>query len=200
MLEVTILSSRLNSSKYGRKFLPKQDNIFLVADLINMLNRFKILDYEFTHYVDFFGVCWHWNAGKCCLEKQVQDTLLKLADEMLLKSAHDCSDGGLAIAIAECCFSSLGRESIGAAIELQSNTLSPQALLFSESPSRMIISFSQDKLEAVKAAAGDCPFTLIGTVGNDILRIMIDGSEAISSPVAELETIWETALEKQLSS
>lgn len=134
------------------------------------------------------------------LEKQVQDTLLKLADEMLLKSAHDCSDGGLAIAIAECCFSSLGRESIGAAIELQSNTLSPQALLFSESPSRMIISFSQDKLEAVKAAAGDCPFTLIGTVGNDILRIMIDGSEAISSPVAELETLWETALEKQLSS
>ncbi|MCV5090977.1 AIR synthase-related protein, partial [Escherichia coli] len=37
------------------------------------------------------------------LERKVQNTVLNLADEMLLKSAHDCSDGGLAVAIAECC-------------------------------------------------------------------------------------------------
>ena len=40
------------------------------------------------------------------LEKRVQETCLRLADEFLIKSAHDCSDGGLAVAIAESCFSS----------------------------------------------------------------------------------------------
>ena len=128
------------------------------------------------------------------LEKQVQDTLLKLANEMLLNSAHDCSDGGLAVAIAESCFSSLGRDALGASIELESNGLSPVALLFGESPSRIVVSFPPDHLEKVKEAAGDCYFSVIGNVGNDILRMAIDGKGAASAPVAELEAVWESAL------
>src|SRR5690606_12173900 len=54
-------------------------------------------------------------------ERRLQDSLLAMADEMLLNSAHDCSEGGLAVAIAESCFSSLGRDGVGAAIELESN-------------------------------------------------------------------------------
>ncbi len=50
------------------------------------------------------------------LEKKIQDACLNLADECLLKSAHDCSDGGLAVAIAESCFSSLNRKATGAEI------------------------------------------------------------------------------------
>ncbi|NOT47006.1 MAG: phosphoribosylformylglycinamidine synthase subunit PurL [Acidobacteria bacterium] len=133
------------------------------------------------------------------LEKKVQDTLLKLADEMLLNSAHDCSDGGLAVAIAESCFSSLGREAIGAAIELKVDGLSPEALLFGESPSRVVISFSPDKFAAVRETVGDCPFAVIGKVTDDSMNIAVDGDIALSSPVAELEALWETALEKQLA-
>lgn len=133
------------------------------------------------------------------LEKKVQDTLLKLADEMLVNSAHDCSDGGLAVTVAESCFSSLGRESIGAEIEVSSNGLSTEALLFSESPSRIVISFSPENLEAVKRVVGDCPFTILGKVKKNWLNFSIDGIESMSSLVAELEASWKTALEQKLA-
>ena len=128
----------------------------------------------------------------------MHDTLLKLADEMLINSAHDCSDGGLAVTLTESCFSSLGREAVGASIELGSNGLSHDALLFSESPSRIVISFSPEKLDKVKQVVGDCPFEAIGMVGNDALRIYIDGAQAVSSSIAELEAKWETSLGEQL--
>ena len=132
------------------------------------------------------------------LEKQVQDACLKLAQENLLRSAHDCSDGGLAVTIAESCFSSLGRKGIGADIELATNSLSLEALLFGESPSRIIISFAPENLEKVKAVAGDCPFEVIGKTGGARLRITVDGDEEISDSVAELEHLWQTSLESQL--
>jgi phosphoribosylformylglycinamidine synthase len=134
------------------------------------------------------------------LEKQVQDACLKLAEAGLLKSAHDCAEGGLAVAIAECCFSSLGRDAIGAKIELASNGLSNEALLFGESPSRIVISFAAENLEAVREAIGECPYELIGTVQNDTLKISIDGEQTVDSPVAQLESVWETSLEMTLSS
>jgi len=133
------------------------------------------------------------------LEKQVQDTLLKLADAMLISSAHDCSEGGLAIALAESCFSSLGREAIGAEIDLQTNGLALEALLFGETPSRIVISFPEGNLDRVKEVAADCPFQVIGRVENDTWNVSIDGDDRISSPVAELEAIWEMSLENSLS-
>jgi phosphoribosylformylglycinamidine synthase len=133
------------------------------------------------------------------LEKQVQDTLLRLADEMLIHSAHDCSDGGLAVAIAESCFSSLGRDAIGAEIELNANGLSPEALLFGESPSRVVISFSPENLQKVTTAVGDCPFEVMGKVTDDVLKITIDSEVSISESIVHLEGLWETSLEKQLA-
>jgi phosphoribosylformylglycinamidine synthase II len=134
------------------------------------------------------------------LEKRVQDTCLALADAGLLRSAHDCSDGGLAVAIAESCFSSLGRDAIGAAISLEPSGFSSDAVLFSESPSRIVISFAPESLESVSEIVGDCPFAVIGEVRDDVLRISIDGSEVLSSAVVDLEAIWETALERRLES
>ncbi|MGH9947643.1 MAG: phosphoribosylformylglycinamidine synthase subunit PurL, partial [Pyrinomonadaceae bacterium] len=133
------------------------------------------------------------------LEKKVQDTLLKLADEMLLSSAHDCSEGGLAVAIAECCFSSLGRNAIGANIQLSANGLSNESLLFEESPSRIVISFVAENLDKIKSIAGDCPFTIIGAVEKDLLLISIDGTEVLSSSITSLESAWKTSLENQLA-
>jgi phosphoribosylformylglycinamidine synthase len=134
------------------------------------------------------------------LEKLVQETCLKLVDAGLLKSAHDCSDGGLAVTIAESCFSSLGRDAVGASIDLGASALSNDAVLFSESPSRIVISFAAEHLENVKKLVDGCPFALIGSVGDDVLRISIGGVEIVFSPVSELEGIWETSLEKRLES
>ncbi len=132
------------------------------------------------------------------LEKNVQDTLLKLADEFLLNSAHDCSDGGLAVTIAESCFSSLDREAVGAWINLETSELSNEALLFGESPSRIVISFAEVNLERVKQIAGDCPFAVIGKVSDDVLKITVGETELISAAVSELETVWESALATSL--
>jgi phosphoribosylformylglycinamidine synthase len=131
-------------------------------------------------------------------EKKVQDVLLALADEMLLHSAHDCSDGGLAVTIAESCFSSLGRRAVGAEIELQSRGLSPASLFFSESPSRIVISFAESNLDAVRRITGDCPFEVIGRVTGNDLKISIDGATAASASVELLETEWQNALGNRL--
>src|SRR5215203_4093300 len=121
------------------------------------------------------------------LEKQVQHTLLKLADAMLISSAHDCSEGGLAVAMAECCFSSLGRQAVGAKIDLQTNGLTPEALLFGETPSRIVISFPEGNFDRVKELVADCSFHVVGKIGNDMLNLSIDGDRRVSSPVAALE-------------
>jgi phosphoribosylformylglycinamidine synthase subunit PurL len=134
------------------------------------------------------------------LEKRVQETCLNLADALLINSAHDCSDGGLAVAIAESCFSGLNHAAVGAEIDLKDENLDAATHLFSESPSRIVISFSAEKLNEVERLAGenDCPFQVIGKVSGADLKIKFNGAETVSASVAELENAWETSLEKQL--
>jgi phosphoribosylformylglycinamidine synthase len=132
------------------------------------------------------------------LEKTVQDACLALADEGLLNSAHDCSDGGLAVALAESCFSSLGRNAVGAQIDLKGDSLSANALLFAETPSRIVVSFAPENLDAVKNLVGDCPFEVIGKVGGANFSISVNGTDGVNAPIAELESIWKHSLEKFL--
>ena len=132
------------------------------------------------------------------LEKAVQEACLKLTDAQLLRSAHDCSDGGLAVALAESCFSSLGRDAMGAEVALKSKGLSDAALLFSESPSRIVISFASEDLDKVKAIAVDLPFEVIGKVTTADLAITIDVSESLAEPIEELEHLWRHSLEDNL--
>ena len=125
--------------------------------------------------------------------------MLKLADASLLKSAHDCSDGGLAVAIAECCFSSLKNPANGAQIELSNAAnLSAEALLFGETQSRIVISFEPETLEKVEEIIGDLPFEVIGRVAGENLTFKIGGEEKISASVSKLENAWKTSLESQL--
>src|SRR5262249_39569991 len=69
-------------------------------------------------------------------EKRVQEAIREIVGGGLAESAHDLSDGGLAVALAECCFSAAG---IGAQVDLASD-LRPELLLFHEGPSRVLIS------------------------------------------------------------
>ncbi len=133
------------------------------------------------------------------LEVRVQQTLLNLADKCLLKSAHDCADGGLAVTIAESCFSSLNNPANGAEISLSnSDNLSAESMLFGETPSRIVISFAPENLEKVKEIVGDLPFEITGKVSGSDLKIKIGDEEKVSVSIAELETAWKTSLEKQL--
>jgi phosphoribosylformylglycinamidine synthase len=129
------------------------------------------------------------------LERAVQKTCLEAADAGLLRSAHDCSDGGLAVALAECCFSSLNRSTIGAELDLQ-DSFGADVTLFSESPSRIILSFSPEVLADVEdiAKRNGSPFKVVGRVGGRSLRIRTNGDEAIASSVNALEEAWRRGL------
>ncbi len=136
-------------------------------------------------------------------ERAVQNVCLEAAEAGLLLSAHDCSDGGLAVALAECCFSSLNRTGIGAEVVLPESVLSSLSLasvLFSESPSRIIVSFAASSRAAVEQIADreHCPFAIIGHVGGNSLRIKLGEEEAISVAVREMESVWRTSLSRKL--
>jgi phosphoribosylformylglycinamidine synthase len=133
------------------------------------------------------------------LELAVQHACLEAAESGLLLSAHDCSDGGIAVTLAEGCFSSLGREAVGAEIEIEGE-LDDTTLLFSESPSRIVISFEPTALPDVKAIAErhGAPFMLIGSAGGSELRISANGKEVIRSSVSRLEEEWRSALVTKL--
>lgn len=132
------------------------------------------------------------------LEVKVQNACLKLADDFLINSAHDCSDGGLAVALAEQCFSSLNRGKLGAEIELSNTNLAPESLLFGETPSRIIVTYSAENLEKVKETVGDCPFEIIGKVSNENLTFKINGEEKISASIEEIENAWKSSLKNML--
>ena len=133
------------------------------------------------------------------LECAVQQVGLEAAEAGLLASAHDCADGGFAVALAESCFSSLNRSSVGAEIRTESS-LSPTSLLFSESPSRIILSFPPASLALVEelAARANCPISILGHVGGDRLRISCGDEEVISVAVSELENVWRGSLAQKL--
>src|SRR6266496_4850640 len=133
------------------------------------------------------------------LERAVQTACLRAAEAGLLRSAHDCSDGGLAVALAECCFSSLNGPPFGADIDV-TGEYDIATRLFSETPSRIIVSFDESSLGDIEeiGAAASCPMTLLGTVGSDRLRIESDGEEVIQLDVAEMENAWRSSLKEKL--
>ncbi len=132
-------------------------------------------------------------------ELPLQNALRELIRAGLIRSAHDCSEGGLAVALAEGCFNPAG--SLGAGIDL-SAAGSEQGLdqiLFNESQSRIVVSSVPEDVDAVlqllKARA--VPAFRLGTVGGDELRIKIAG-ETLRWPVQEIHDDWHNAIANAL--
>lgn len=128
-------------------------------------------------------------------EKRLQDLCLTAAQEQLFSSAHDLAEGGLAVALAESCISQ-PEKTVGARVSINSN-LRPDALLFSESQSRILVSFPQTSFPRLQELAriADLPFTVLGEVGGTELEIV--GYLRLS--VDMLQEEWRTALARQLS-
>ena len=78
--------------------------------------------------------------------------------------------------------------------------LSIASLLFSESPSRIIISFDESSQSVIEQIAlrQNCPFTKIGHVKGDRLRLRANGEDAIDAGIAELESVWRNSLSQKL--
>ncbi|MDD5382210.1 MAG: phosphoribosylformylglycinamidine synthase subunit PurL [Candidatus Margulisbacteria bacterium] len=130
-------------------------------------------------------------------EKAVQKAVYEAIQQGLLNSAHDCSEGGLAVALAECCVSNRDKaigSNINSSFVIRNSSLRKDALLFGESQSRIIISCSKDKTAKVEALAkaNQVPCQKIGQVGGESLKI----EGLIDLPLNKLNDAWRGALKQ----
>jgi phosphoribosylformylglycinamidine synthase len=118
----------------------------------------------------------------------------------LLQSAHDCSDGGLAVALAECAFDTGG---IGADVDLPAahrlddqNAPVALATLFGESASRALVSVRHAQLAGLLEMASEhrVPALRIGSTGGERIRIAVSGDPVLDCALADAEARWSTAL------
>jgi phosphoribosylformylglycinamidine synthase subunit PurL len=138
------------------------------------------------------------------VEKALHACVLKLIGEGLVESAHDCSDGGLAVALAECCLSHPTKP-LGAVLKLPLTRLRRDALLFGESQSRIVLSVRPAHVDQVlqMAYALGVPFMTIGAVGGDRFIIHVESDDrtagcTIDSDLDILYDRWANALSRML--
>ena len=123
-------------------------------------------------------------------EKKIQETCLNLIKADIVKSAHDCSDGGLAVTLFESSVANLK----GADIKIDTE-LRVEELLFSESQSRIVISLArEDKDKAEEIIGDDLEFQIIGEVKGERLKI----NNQINIEIEEMKTKWEEAIPSKL--
>jgi len=129
-------------------------------------------------------------------EQKLQAACLEMIDARLLQSAHDLSEGGLAVALAECCiYAADAGRLLGAEIEAVP-TIRKDAFLFGEDQSRIIVSGKRENLEAIRAIASrhGVPVSSLGKVGGDALRI----GSMLKVEVEELAGRYNESLAEQL--
>jgi phosphoribosylformylglycinamidine synthase subunit PurL len=129
-------------------------------------------------------------------EAALQKFLAAAAEEKLLESAHDCSDGGLAVALAEAAFP-LG---IGAKVKLSSQGYSAETALFSEHATRVVISCDRKDTKRIQQSAVQYGLSaeVLGQTISESLEISIDGKVAVAAAVSDLKQVWESALPRML--
>lgn len=130
-------------------------------------------------------------------EKKLHSLCLEAIEKGLLVSAHDCSEGGLAVALAECCI----RGGLGAEVLLESDVRS-DCLLFGEAQSRIVVSLGADKVAALSDLSKKYNFSVerLGTVKGRDLSISIGNEEVLRATVKELSDRWRGVIECAMKS
>ncbi|HEY3302234.1 MAG TPA: phosphoribosylformylglycinamidine synthase subunit PurL [Candidatus Binatia bacterium] len=128
------------------------------------------------------------------LERAVQQACINAIEKGIVRSAHDVSDGGLAVALAECSISGPDKP-LGARIELR-EMMRGDALLFGESQSRIVVSVREKDLARLRQIAAEegAPMQVLGEVGGSRLSIQ----SLVQLPVEEMRSIWVHSLERRL--
>jgi len=129
-------------------------------------------------------------------EAALQKATIEAIAGGLVESVHDCSDGGIAVALAEKAFP----KGIGARVNLASNKLFAEYTLFGEDSSRILASCDPDKVERIKEISAKYGITadVIGETIPERLEIALDGKPIISSAVSDLNESYEAALQAAL--
>jgi phosphoribosylformylglycinamidine synthase subunit PurL len=125
-------------------------------------------------------------------EEAVQLACIETIGEGLATSAHDCSEGGLAVALAECCFNPAG--GLGAEATLPAGKRL-DALLFGETQSRILLSMPRTSLPRAEKIfmEREVPHIVLGTVGGNRLKIMVGKETVMNLPIQDLQKAWSSA-------
>ena len=128
------------------------------------------------------------------LEIKVQNAVRDLIREGLVKSAHDCSEGGLAVALTECCLNPSGL--LGVDVDLNFSDTATE-ILFNESQSRIVISVAANDAEKMMSILRErgVPSQQLGKVGGDELRVRIS-EKTFRWPIVDLYDDWFNAIRR----
>jgi phosphoribosylformylglycinamidine synthase len=127
------------------------------------------------------------SAAELALQRAVRELVRSGA----VKSAHDCSEGGLAVTLAECCVMD-GEKPVGATVKLAPGGVAPHAYLFGEDPTRVVLSFAPGKQDEVieTCRRHGVPCAMVGEVGGDELRV----NGMMTVPVAALSRAYRSGI------
>ncbi len=132
------------------------------------------------------------------LEKRVQKVAVAAVERGLVRSAHDVSDGGLAVCVAESSIHSPGK--LGCALDLGED-IRDEALLFGESQSRIVVSLGRSRLPELRqlGARHKVKISVIGRVGGRDVVVRRAGRKVVRVPVERLRRAWEDTLPRAFS-
>jgi phosphoribosylformylglycinamidine synthase len=132
------------------------------------------------------------------LEKEaaLQKALVEMIQAGLVESAHDCSEGGLAVTLAESAFP----KGVGVKVNFPSHDLPPEFVLFGEDASRVVLSCDPSNLPRIQQVVVKYALSAeqIGETAPEQIEIRLDGQVVVSASVSELRTVYEGALEQVL--
>jgi len=132
------------------------------------------------------------------LEKEaaLQKAVIELIQQGVLDSVHDCSDGGLAVALVEKAFA----KGVGARVNVLSNGLPAEFVLFGEDASRIVLSCDPSDALRIEQIAEKYGITadVLGETILERMEISLDGNAVVSATVSELRDAYENALESAL--
>ncbi len=132
------------------------------------------------------------------LERRVQTAVQTVVGSGLVTAVHDCSEGGLAVTLAEACIS--GREAMGCSVTLPAGGRT-DVTLFGEGPSRVVVAVEPARAREFEAlmAESAIPWRWIGTTGGERLKIAVGTATVIDAALETLEHAWRTGFERHVA-
>jgi phosphoribosylformylglycinamidine synthase len=191
ILEDVHKAAKMHFAQAGRKIVLLRGNDF--GDAVDAEAEFGSSEYA----KEILGAVWGY-PPELDLEKEatLQRALVSLIQAGLVESAHDCADGGLAVALAE---SALPR-GVGLTVSLPARALPAEFLLFGEDASRVVLSCDPSNLPRIQQVAVEYDLfaDVLGETGGDRVEIALNSKTVVSATVSELCEAYESALEKAL--
>ncbi len=192
ILEDVHKAAKMHFAQAGRKIVLLRANE--AGDAVDAELEFGSSEYA----KEILGAVWGY-PPELDIEKEatLQRALVAIIQAGLVESAHDCADGGLAVALVE---SALPAE-FGLNVKLPKSQTALEFLLFAEDASRVVLSCDPSQLPRIQQLAEEYEISadVLGETGSDRVEISVGNDSVISASVQELREAYEGALEKALS-